>query len=225
MTFGQILLSIGIAIIGTAGATFGFIQFLIKRKDDKEEKNVQSLIDASIKKERTSISQEIKDAVQQGVVDCGVIGDKAIRQSEEMFEQKLEEGLKARGEEGKERYNAHAAAIKEINAQIKQNNEQISELAELSKSQLVTMSGFAESLTALNKMVKLSAESQRNSNYDRILVVANKILRDGKITISEKTNLKQLYSSWQELHGIGEKLDPKIVTLYEECMKMTPIPD
>ena len=87
------------------------------------------------------------------------------------------------------------------------------------------MDDFRESLTSLTSMAKMSAESQRNNTYDRILMVANKVLKSRTITITEKTNLKQLYSSWQDFHREGEKLDPKIVTIYEECMKLTPIPD
>ena len=195
MNFGQILLTIGVAVIGTAGATFGFIQFLIKRKDDKEEKDVQKIVNASV--------------------------DAAKKEMQE----KLDAVSIARSLEGKDRFDTHAAAIMEINEQIKSNSEQIGELTELTKEQVKTMSGFAESLTALNKMAKMSAESQRNNTYDRILMVANKVLKNQKITITEKTNLKQLYSSWEDFHAEGEKLDPKIVTIYEECMKLTPVPD
>ena len=80
---------------------------------------------------------------------------------------------------------------------------------------------FADSMTSLTRLVTASAESQRTSNYDRLLFVANKVLKSGKMTITEKTNIKQLYNSWKDLQGN----DPKIDTLYEECMKLTPIPD
>lgn len=195
MTFMQALVAIGVAIIGSASATLAFVQFLIKRKDEKEEKDIQSLI------------------------------DDAIKAAKEEMQEKLDKVSIERSKEGAERFNKHASSIEEINCQIKANNEQISELTNLLKAQIKKTDIVTESLTALNTVVKVSAESQKNSTYDRILVVANKALREKRITISDKTNLKQLYQSWQQLHGKSTDYDPKIVTIYEECMKMTPIPD
>lgn len=188
MTLSQAIVAICVAIVGTAGATFGFIQFLIKRKDDKEENSIQ---------------KKIKDAVEK---------------VKKEMQDELDLVSKARSLEGKERFEAHAASIIEINKQIKENSAQISELTTISKNVL-------ESMDSLSKVVRASAESQRNSNYDRILMVANKVLKNRQITITEKTNLEQLYNSWRDLHGENDKLDPKIVTMYKECMKMAPVPD
>ena len=215
MTLLQAVVTIVVAIIsGLGGSFFSYRQFILKRKDEKEEKSIQKQIDDSIKTARVEISEEIREAMQQGIVDCGVIGDRAIREVQDEFIKKLEEGLKARGEEGKERF--------EINSkQIVQNTEQIKELTGLVKDQITKIDMFAESMTSLNSVVRATAESQRTSNYDRLLIVCNKILKSGKMTITDKTNLKQLYKSWSDLKGE----DPKIDTMYEECIKMTPIPD
>jgi uncharacterized radical SAM superfamily protein len=176
------------------------------------------MIDDSIKVARKEITSEIKEAVQQGIEDCGVIGERAIRESQNEFLQKLDEGLKQRSNEGAERFNTHAKNFEKVNEQIQKNSIQIAELTEISKNVLNSMEG-------LNKVVRASAESQKNSNYDRILFVANKVLKSQKITITDKTNLNQLYESWVALHGVGEPLDPKIKMMYEECMKLTPVPD
>lgn len=178
-----------LALTGVAlGSYLGWKQFTIKREDEKQEKDIQLRI------------------------------DKAIKETEERWQKKLDAVSTQRSEEGAQRFKKHAIAIDEINNQIKQNSKQIGELTELSRSVL-------ESMDSLNKVVKASAESQRNANYDRILVVANKVLKSQKITITEKTNLKQLYNSWVSLQGENETLDPKITTIYEECMKFTPTPD
>ena len=66
---------------------------------------------------------------------------------------------------------------------------------------------------------------KKSNNYDRILLVGKNVLKNQRITLAEKTNLKQLYNSWVDFHEENEKLDPKITTLYDECMKFTPIPD
>lgn len=199
MTLLQAAVTIIVALIGIASGTTTAIlahkQFKIKRQDEKEANSIKKQI------------------------------DEAVEAAKEEMQKKLDAVSVARSLEGKDRFDTHAAAIKEINEQIKANNEQIGELTAISKAQTAKMDVLAESLTALNKMAKMSAESQRNSTYDRILVVANKVLKNQKITITEKTNLKQLYDTWTGFHSEDEKFDPKIVTIYEECMKLTPIPD
>lgn len=178
-----------IGVIGTSvGATFAFMQFMIKRKDEKEDNSVQKQI------------------------------NEAVEQAKKEMQEKLDKVSKARSEEGAERFRKHASSIEEINKQIQENSEQIGELTVISKNVL-------SSMDSLNRVVRASAESQKNSNYDRILFVANKVLKNQTITITEKTNLNQLYESWVALHGVGEPLDPKIKMMYEECMKLVPTPD
>lgn len=200
-------------------------KFYIERQDAKEEKNTQLLIDNAIEKAKKEMRQEIKEAVQQGIIDCGVKGDKAIREVQEDFVRKLEEGLRARGEEGKERFEINSRQIQENSKQLSENSKQIEELIGVVKDQAESnnekFNALADTLTSLNKVIGISAESQANSNYDRLLIVTNKVLKSGKLTISDKTNLKQLYGSWKDLGGKDAKMD----TLYEECMKITPVPD
>ena len=119
-----------------------------------------------------------------------------------------------RSQEGAERFNTHAESFKQVNRQIEENTKQIGELTEMSMNVL-------ESMESLNKVVRASAESQRNANYDRLLIVGKKVLKSQRITLSEKTNFKQLYDSYKVLNGD----DPYIETLHEECMKFTPVPD
>lgn len=126
----------------------------------------------------------------------------------------LEKVSVARSAEGAERFRTHAIAIEEVNKQISENSKQIGELTALTKDVLSNMD-------SVNKVVTISAESQRNSNYDRLLIVTNKILKSGKMTITDKTNLRQLYESWKALKGE----DPKMDTMYDECIKITPTLD
>ena len=215
MTLLQAIVSIAVALIaGTTGGGLVFAKFWIERKDKQEERSVQKQIDDSIAAARKEITEEIKDAVAQCIVDCGVIGDKAIRDAEDDFVHRLEDGLKARGEEGKERF--------EINSkQINENSTMIKEILAIQKNQTEQMGQMAESITSLAQVSEACAESQRNSNYDRLLIVTSNIIKAGVMTITEKTNLMQLYDSWQKLQG----RDPKIDTLYKECMKVKTILD
>ena len=184
MTIGQIIVAIIVAAIGSAGAMFGFLQFMIKRKDEKENNDVD---------------KRIAEAV-----------DKAKKEVREDFEK----GLLMRGEEGRARF--------EINSkQIEKNTTQLANILTIVEDQAEKYNDMLQSLTVLAKQAEVSAEGQRSFNYDRILMVANKALKNGKITITAKTNLNQLCDSYKKLGGN----DPKIKTLYEECMKLTTIPD
>lgn len=214
MTTMQAVVAIIVALIGATGGTLVFAKFLIERQDKFKENNTQKQIDDSLDVARKEISQEIKDAVQQGIVDCGVIGDKAIRQAEDEFVKKLELGLSERSKEGKERFETHAKSFQRVNEQIEENNKQISELSSSVGILVNKMDTFADSIGVL-------AESSCNSNYDRLLMVTNKILKANVMTISDKTNLKQLYRSWKSLGGKDDEMETK----YEECMKLTPILD
>jgi hypothetical protein len=214
MTIGDIIVTIIAALIGASAGAFTFAQFMIKRKDEKEEKDIQKLID-----------DKVKEAMDKVIANCGEIGDKAIQeaiqQTRNEVHQEIEDGLTMRGEEGRKRF--------EINSeQIQQNTAMIKEVLTIQKETNEKFDKLAESMTILNEavaanagMTKACAEGNRSMTYDRILLVANKALKRGAITISEKTNLKQLYASWQELQGE----DPKITTLCEDCFKLKSIPD
>lgn len=140
--------------------------------------------------------------------------DSAVNKAKVEIYERLEKVSLERSQEGAERFNKHAEHFKQVNKQIEENTKQIGELTKISTSVL-------ESMGSMSKMVKASAESQRNTNYDRILIVGKKVLDNQFITLSEKTNIKQLYESYKELQGS----DPYVETLFEECMKLKPIPD
>ena len=206
MSWLQAIITLLVALLGGVGSSyFSYRQFILKRKDEKEEKSIQKQIDDSI-----------ETAMKRFIDECGEIGDKEIEKAKEEVRKELQVGLEMRGEEGKERFDLNSK-------QIEANSRQINEILIIVKDQAQKYDAMAESLTALNTIVKASAESQRNSNYDRLLIVTNKVLKSGKMTISDKTNIKQLYNSWKELGG--EDPTSKMETMYDECMKMTPIPD
>lgn len=135
--------------------------------------------------------------------------DEAVRMAKAEMQEEFNQGLQERENTGRERFAINSEAIQE-------NSAQIGKLVGLVENQILKMDNFAESMTALNRVVKATAEAQRNTNYDRFLTVASKVLIQGEISITEKTNLKQLYTSWKDLDG----RDPKIDTMYEEAMKL-----
>lgn len=214
MTPLQAIVAILVALVGTAGGMFGFVQFMIKRKDEKEEKTNKEAI-------QKQIDDSINKAMGQFITMCGEIGDKQIEDAVEKARAEFKEGLEMRENTGKERF--------EINSeQIQQNTNMIQEVLEIQKQTNEKFDKLAESMTILNEatttnsnLTRACAEGVRSTNYDKILVVAKKALKRGAITISEKTNLKQLYNSYIELQGS----DQKIKTYYEDCLQLKSIPD
>ena len=140
--------------------------------------------------------------------------DDAVNLAKSEIYKEIAKVSQERSQEGAERFKTHAESFKQVNRQIEENTKQIKELTEMS------MNVF-KSMESLNKAVRASAESQRNSNYDGLLIVGKKVLKSQRITLSEKTNFKQLYDSYKDLNGD----DPYIETLHEECMRFTPVPD
>ena len=195
MSKEQIIVTIVVAIIGVIGTSIGggfaFAQFLIKRKDEKEENTIQKKIQEEVEKAKQEVRAE------------------------------FEKGLIMRGEEGRERFEINSKQIEANTNQLAENGKQIEEILGIVKNQAEQQTLMTESITSINSMLTVTAEAQRNSNYDRLLMVANKIIKSNTMTITDKTNLKQLYKSWKELKGE----DPKVDTMYEECMKLTPTLD
>ena len=204
MTWLQAIVAILVAMIsGVGGSYFSYRQFIIKHKDELEQKSIQKQIDDSIDK-----------AMGRFIAECGAIGDAQIEKAKDEVRSEFQEGLEMRGAEGKERFDINSK-------QIADNSTMIKEILSIQKEQAEKFTQMADAVANLAQVNEACAESQRNSNYDRLLIVTNKIIKSGKMTITEKTNLKQLYDSWRKLKGY----DPKIDTMYEECLKIKPTLD
>lgn len=222
----KILGTVLVAVITTFGTGWlALKKMYVERQDKKDEVLLQKRIDDSIKAAREEITMEIKEEVRKGIVECGVIGDKAIRDVQEDIIKKLDEGLQARSEEGKIRFDKNSKQIEANSQQLAENSKQIEELIEIVRKQAETsekkFNALSDSLTALNKISNANAKSQRSAIFDKLLMVGNKILKAGKMTVNDKTNLIQLYNSWKELQGENDELD----TLVEECKKLPVIPN
>lgn len=222
----KVLGTIVVAALTAFGSQyFGYKQFILKRQDEKEEKSVQNLVDNSAAKLRAELLKEIENKFKQSIIDCGEIGDRAILKVQEELQEEIQKGLAMRSEEGRERFEVNSRQIEANTKQLAENSKQIEEILGIVKDQAVKYDVVAQSLAALNattatlsNLSAASAEAHCNSNYDRLLMVTNKVLKAGKMTISDKTNIKQLYKSWLELGG--KDMTGKLDTLYDECMKM-----
>lgn len=195
MTKEQIVVTIVVAVIGVIGTSmasvFGFLQFWLKRRDEKDEEALRKMI------------------------------AKMISEADDRLRGEFQNGLDLREHTGKERFDINSRQIEENSRQLSENSKQIEEILGIVKGQAEKYDAMADSLTSLNRVAAATAEAQCNSNYDRLLIVTNKVLKSEKLTISDKTNLTQLYDSWKVLGG----KDPKMDTMYNECMRFTPVLD
>jgi len=64
MTLLQAIITVIVAAIGSLAGTFSFVQFMIKRKDDKEEKNIQLIVDNAIKKTKEELRKELQEGLE-----------------------------------------------------------------------------------------------------------------------------------------------------------------
>lgn len=196
------------------GGYFVLKKYLLEREDSKDAQLMQKQIDDSIAKVREEMKVEITKQVAQSIKDCGEIGDKAIADAIQEAKHDFEEGLKMRGEEGLKRFEVNSKAIDENTAMIKQ-------ILTIQRDSTEKIDKMADSITALSQVSAACAESQRTANYDRLLIVTSKIIKSKTMTMTEKTNLIQLYESWKKLQGNDKKID----VMYDECLKITPILD
>lgn len=148
---GTTLASIVIAIIGS-NALFTFITFLIKRKDDKDDKFKE-------------------------------------------IETKLEDGLEEREAKGKERYEEHQGAIRELRDALLLLTEDAHERRELDKF-------IASSLMALS--------------HDKLVMLGKQYQKRGAITLAEKNNLKLIFEPYH--NGLGGNSDGE--GYYDYCMHL-----
>ena len=203
----EVLKVIGTIVVASIAAFGGgfltYKKFIIERQDAKDNALIQKQIDDTVEK-----------AMQEYIRKCGEIGDKAISDAVEEARGEFEKGLEMRGEEGRERFETNSKAIQENSAMIKQ-------ILTIQKDSTEKIDKMADSITALAQVSEACAESQRTANYDRLLIVTNKIIKSRKMTMTEKTNLIQLYDSWKKLQGNDKKID----VMYDECLKITPILD
>ena len=64
MTLLQAIVTVIVALIGSLTGTFAFAQFLIKRKDDKEERDIQKMIDSSVQKSKEEVQKELQEGLE-----------------------------------------------------------------------------------------------------------------------------------------------------------------
>lgn len=197
----QAVVTLLVALISGVGSSYlSYRQFMIKRKDEIEEKDIQKKIDDAIEK-----------AMEDFISKCGEIGDEQISRAKDEVRKEFQEGLKERGEEGRERF--------EVNSeQIQKNAETLGRLLKIQEDQAKKADIMMESLTALNKTTAVCAEGVKSTIYDKLYMIAQKAMSRKGITADEKANITQLWKSYSALNGNGRG-----ETYYKICMEDLPV--
>ena len=197
----QAVVTLLVALISGVGSSYlSYRQFMIKRNDEIEEKNIQK-----------KINDAIENAMEDFISKCGEIGDEQISKAKDEVRKEFQEGLKERGEEGRERF--------EVNSeQIQKNAETLGRLLKIQEDQAKKADIMMESLTALNKTTAVCAEGVKSTIYDKLYMIAQKAMARTGITADEKANITQLWKSYSALNGNGRG-----ETYYKICMEDLPV--
>lgn len=184
------------SLIGTAiggGAVLGFVQFLISRRDkQKEEAKVNR--DETIKKE---MSDHLTNVNAQWKVDYCDKNAKAIND----LVKEVREGLAAREEKGKQRYDEHHMAIEKLSVE---HQKEFLELKKAIDKLTENDSKITESLQRISDKQECMADSLVGQAHDRIIFLTDKISLRGAITNKEKATITSMYEPYRKLGGNGE---------------------
>ena len=180
-----------------SGAFFGFVQFLITRKDKKEETS-QEERDKNIKKSMEDHLTNVNAKWKEDYCDKNA---KAISE----LVNEVREGLAEREKTGKQRFDQHNESIKAL---IKQHDEDYRKLEETLEKVIVTMKENDDRIT--EKVEKISnvqtfiGDALVGQAHNTILFIGDRISERKCITNREKANINSMYEPYHNLGGNGE---------------------
>lgn len=175
----QIILTVVGSVIGS-GAVFGFVQFLIQRKDKQKE-------DAEGKK-----LQVLRDEFQ--------------------------EGLKAREDKGRERYEEHREAITKMSEEHKKDFQTLlTAIEKLTANDTKT----TECIEEIKRYNKYMGDEIMGLAHDKLVYLTDRYQERGAITLKEKATLDAIYKPYHE--GLNGNGDGQIG--YDYAMKLPVISD
>ena len=177
---------------GVVVALLKFIEFLIshfahkkERAEDKEENNLED-----------RMKQHLTDVNAKWKIDYCDVNAQAIAD----LAQEMREGLEARENTGRERYEEHKEAIEELRK---------------------VMISLAKNTDEINKLGKYMGQFLMALTHDKIVFLGKQYQRRGAITLAEKNNLKLLYEPYHD--GLGGNSDGE--GYYTYCMNLPVITD
>lgn len=193
----------------------GLIQFFFNRKDKQKE-------DAK-KDNAETIKKEMKDHLtnvnNQWKIDYCDKNAKAIAD----LTTEVREGLKAREETGKRRYDEHALSIKELSIQ---HQNEFLELKKAIDQLTKNDTNITSNIEKMSNKQDVIADGMVGIAHDRIVFLTDKIIERGAVTMKEKATLESIYVPYQKMGGNSyakkgmEHVDKLSVVTEEEAEKM-----
>lgn len=171
----------------------GIIQFLITRKDKKDE-DAKKDHEEELKKEMKDHLTAVNDKWKVDYCDKNA---KAI--SELVVE--VREGLAQREAKGKERYDEHHETIAKMNEQHQKNFEALFQTIEQLKA---NDTKITEGLEKMAEKQDDMANGIMGLSHDKLIYTTDRITERGAITLKEKATLTSIYEPYVALHGNGD---------------------
>lgn len=185
-----------LTIVGS-GAFFGFIQFLITRKDKKEE-NSQEDRDKKLKKSMEDHLTNVNAKWKEDYCDKNA---KAISE----LTTEVRKGLAQREETGRQRYEQHHESIKEL---MKQHNEDYHKLEQSLEKVIATMKEnddrITEKVEKIANVQEFIGDALVGQAHNTILFIGDHISERKCITNREKATINSMYKPYHNLGGNGE---------------------
>lgn len=191
-TLAPLVTTIICAVIGSS-AGFGFIQYLITRKDKKEEEKK--------KNHEEELKQEMKDHLKsvndQWKVDyC----DKNAKAIAELVEE-VRVGLAEREEVGKKRYDEHHLAIEKMSLE---HQKDFTELKRAVEKLTENDTKITESIKKIADKQDIMAEANVGMIHNTLIRFTDPIIERNAVTYEELDTLDSLYLPYSRLGGNGE---------------------
>lgn len=188
----QAALTILGSLLGS-GAAFGFAQFWITRKDEKE-KEAKRNREEEIKQEMRDHLTEVNAQWKEDYCDKN-------RESIAALHDAVVKGLQDREDVGRQRYEEHHLAIEKMTVE---HQKEFLELKKAIDKLTSNESAITESIAALTETQTAIGASLVGQAHDRIMFLSDRIAERGGITNREKATIKSMYVPYRKLGGNGE---------------------
>ena len=191
-TLAPLVTTIICAVIGSS-AGFGFIQYLITRKDKKEEdkkKNHEEELKQEMKDHLKSVNDKWKEDY------C----DKNAKAIAELVEE-VRIGLAEREEKGLQRYTEHSKAIKKLD---EERQRDLLEIKQVIEKLTENDTKIAESIKKIADKQDIMAEASVGMIHNTLIRFTDPIIERNAVTYEELDTLDSLYLPYSRLGGNGE---------------------
>jgi hypothetical protein len=187
------IVQIALTVIGS-GALFSFLQFLIQRKDKRNDTNIEKKFDDMT----NNFNNQLKEVVD-----------------------KLEKGIKANENAGKERYNSHKIKIEDMS---EHHNQDFKALLQAIDQLKENDSKITNTIDIINENQKNACDALMGLAHDRIIFTSDKIIERGCVTTKEKATLESIYEPYKRMGGnshakVGYENVTKLEVVSEEIAK------